>query len=279
MLLKLYIQQLLNIRMSKFFYIYSEPVKVKEKIIPIGYSAIVSEKPKTSITGMRMMNDHPCHSLFSRKENFDWKSNLLDNIKNEMSNFNSEKLKMKASQRRNNSNVFNNYDFDEKNNNKKLINKQTESLFSKKKQTIDDLNKGKKCNGLKNSSVELISKTLFGGKSKKVVNSGKSEQITKNQSSIENTLNTTNKSFTNKNNENDIKSMKTSAYTNVNNKTSKKAYGSIRVSLDLNTINYDSNEKTISRQNSLGSIKSQGNFKNLAEKSTVNHKRCFTSLN
>lgn len=228
---------------------------------------------------MRMMNGHPCHSLYSRKENFDWKSNLLDNIKNEMSNFNSEKLKMKASQKRNNSNVFNNYEFEEKNNNKKLISKESESLFSKKKQTIDDLNKGKKCNGMKNSSLELLSKTLFGGKGKKEVSILKQDSKIKNQSSIDNTLNMTSKS-NNKSNDNDIKSLKTSAYTDKNvDKTAKKAYGSIRVSLDLNTINNDYNEKTISRQNSLGSIKSQGNFKNLAEKSNSKHQRCFTSLN
>lgn len=278
MLLKFYLQQLHSIKTSKFN-LFSEPAKIKEKTIPIGYSAIVSEIPKTSITGMRMMNGHPCHSLYSRKENFDWKSNLLDNIKNEMSNFNSEKLKMKASQKRNNSNVFNNYEFEEKNNNKKLISKESESLFSKKKQTIDDLNKGKKCNGMKNSSLELLSKTLFGGKGKKEVSILKQDSKIKNQSSIDNTLNMTSKS-NNKSNDNDIKSLKTSAYTNKNeDKTAKKTYGSIRVSLDLNTINNDYNEKTISRQNSLGSIKSQGNFKNLAEKSNSKHQRCFTSLN
>lgn len=142
------------------------------KTMPKNWIAMDNEIPQTNFSKKRFIHNHPAHSLASKNEVFDWKGNIVNEIKREMLATKGESENTLQKKRRNISHVFDNYkqeEIEKPKPPKKIFNDNYKStVFSNdtSKNEPNSLLKGKKIYDLKNSSIEIKSTTIFSGSNK-----------------------------------------------------------------------------------------------------------------
>lgn len=140
--------------------------ELKIKTLPKDYSAIKDERVQTNFSKKKIMCDHPNNSLVSKSEIFDWKGNLINEIKQEILTGITAKDKIPQQKRRNVSHIFDN--LTQKSKPEEISRKQNhsnkkEDLNIFKKEKIIEMKIGKKVSKMKNSSLEIKQTTILGG--------------------------------------------------------------------------------------------------------------------